>query len=54
VLPLVHAEDGRFGEMKASTWDGSLRMFDTFQLGERKLTVGDAVDYGVLERVYGK
>jgi ABC-type nitrate/sulfonate/bicarbonate transport system substrate-binding protein len=54
VLPLVHAEGGRFGEMKASTWDGSLQMFEKFQLGEKKLTVGDAVDYGVLERVYGK
>jgi ABC-type nitrate/sulfonate/bicarbonate transport system substrate-binding protein len=54
VLPLVRAEGGRFGEMKASTWDGSLRMFDKFQLGVKKLVVGDAVDYGVLERVYGK
>jgi ABC-type nitrate/sulfonate/bicarbonate transport system substrate-binding protein len=54
VLPLVHAEGGRFGEMKASTWDESLQMFDTFQLGEKKLTVEDAVDYGVLVRVYGK
>jgi NitT/TauT family transport system substrate-binding protein len=54
VLPLVHAEGGRFGEMKPETWARSLAMYEQFQLADRKLVVGDAVDYGVLARVYGK
>jgi ABC-type nitrate/sulfonate/bicarbonate transport system substrate-binding protein len=54
VLPLVHAEHGRFGEMKPETWARSLAMFEHFQLADRKLAIGEPVDYSVLRQLYGK
>jgi ABC-type nitrate/sulfonate/bicarbonate transport system substrate-binding protein len=54
VMPLLHAESSRFGEMLPGTWDKSVEMFEKYKLVDGKLHVGDAVDYGVLKRLYDK
>jgi NitT/TauT family transport system substrate-binding protein len=54
VLPLLHTESPHFGAMLPDTWARSIQMFETYQLTEGKLSAKDAVDYSVLERLYGK
>jgi len=54
VLPLLHTESPHFGAMLPETWDRSIKMFSKYQLAEGKLSAKDAVDYSVLERLYGK
>jgi len=54
VLPLLHAESKDFGAMRPDTWARSIQMFQRYQLAEGNLSAKDAVDYSVLERVYGK
>jgi ABC-type nitrate/sulfonate/bicarbonate transport system substrate-binding protein len=54
VVPLLSAESPHFGEMRPATWEKSLQMFERYKLVDRKLSAGDAVDYGVLTRLYGK
>jgi NitT/TauT family transport system substrate-binding protein len=53
VLPLLHTESPHFGAMLPETWDRSVQMFETYQLTEGKLNAKDAVDYSVLEKLYG-
>jgi hypothetical protein len=51
---LLSAESSHFGEMRPATWEKSLQMFERYKLVDRKLSAGDAVDYGVLTKLYGK
>jgi ABC-type nitrate/sulfonate/bicarbonate transport system substrate-binding protein len=52
VMPLLYSESPRFGEMRPETWEQSVKMFEKYKLVDGKLSAADAVDYGVLNRLY--
>jgi NitT/TauT family transport system substrate-binding protein len=54
VMPLLSAENLKFGEMRPETWDKSIEMFEKYKLVDGKLSAEDAVDYSVLKSLYGK
>ena len=53
VLPLLRAEDPRFGMMRETTWQRSVAMFERYKLVDRKLSTSQAVDFSVLRTLYG-
>jgi hypothetical protein len=42
------------GGVAAATWAQSIAMFERYQLVDRRLNAAEGVDYGVLQRLYGK
>jgi NitT/TauT family transport system substrate-binding protein len=52
ILPLLSAESPRFGEMRDSTWQAALQMFDRYQLSATHFQLSDVVDHSILRAVY--